>query len=60
MKLKINIPNRRFTLPVCLVSCLFLLQATLNAQDSTVVAEETTTPAKVKTGKKYFSKCLDY
>ncbi len=61
MKLKINIPHRLFTLPVCLTSCLLLLQATLNAQvapppqqDSTVAPEESTKPAKAKPVKNTF------
>jgi hypothetical protein len=56
MKLKINKPNHLFfILPACLVSCMFLLQTTLNAQDSTQVAEEVTAPAKVKPVKNTFS-----
>jgi Membrane bound beta barrel domain (DUF5777) len=54
MKLKTNKPNRLFTLPVCLVSCMFLLQATLSAQDSTQVTEEVAAPAKVKPVKNTF------
>jgi len=54
MKLKINIPNRLFTLSICLFSCLFLLQATINAQDSTVVVEEEIAPAKAKPVKNTF------
>lgn len=54
MKLKINIPNQRFTLSVCLVSCLFLLAATLSAQDSSGVAKEITTRAKPKPVKNTF------
>jgi hypothetical protein len=54
MKLKTNKLNRLFTLPVCLLSCMFLLQTTLNAQDTTQVAEEITTPAKVKPVKNTF------
>jgi len=54
MKLKTNKPNFLFTLPVCLLSCMFLLQTTLNAQDSTQVAEEVTAPAKVKPVKNTF------
>jgi hypothetical protein len=37
-----------------MVNCLFLLKATLNAQDSTGVAEETTAPTKVKPVKNTF------
>lgn len=48
MKLKINIPNQRVTLTVCLVTCLFLLQTTVVAQDSTDVVKEVTVPAKAK------------
>jgi Membrane bound beta barrel domain (DUF5777) len=54
MKLRINIPNRRLILPVWLISCLFLLGATLHAQDTTVVAEEVTAPAKAKPVKNTF------
>lgn len=54
MKLKINIPIRRFTLSVCLASCLFLLQTTLKAQDSAGVAVETPAPARVKPVKNTF------
>jgi hypothetical protein len=60
MELKIN--RTRFSLSVCLVSCIFLLQATLNAQDSTQavaqdstqVTEEVAAPAKVKPVKNTF------
>lgn len=54
MKLKINIPNRLFTLPALLISCLFLLQSSLYAQDSADVAEEPTVPAKAKPVKNTF------
>jgi len=54
MKLKINIPKRLFTLPLCLINCMFLLQATLNAQDSTQVTEEIAAPAKIKPVKNTF------
>ena len=55
MKLKIKLPNCLYILPVCLVSCLFLLQAsTLYAQDSTGVAKEPITPVKAKPVKNTF------
>ena len=54
MKPKINIPARRFTLSLCLVSCLLLFQAALIAQDSTAVAEEVTALAKAKPVKNTF------
>ena len=54
MKPKINIPARRFTLSLCLVSCLLVFQAALIAQDSTAVAEEVTAPAKAKPVKNTF------
>jgi len=54
MKRNIKISNRRFSVYLCLVSCLFLLQSTLTAQDSTVVANEKTTPPKPKPAKNTF------
>ena len=66
MKLKINAqltesrghpadkPNRWFSLTAFLVISLFLLKVTLNAQDSTVVALETTAPGKAKPVKNTF------
>ena len=54
MKLKINKPKRLFTLPACLVSCMFLLQPTSKAQDSTQVTEKVAAPAKVKPVKNTF------
>jgi hypothetical protein len=54
MNLKLNKPNRRFTLPVCLISCMFFLQATARAQDSSKVTEEVAAPAKVKPVKNTF------
>src|SRR5665647_1460024 len=54
MKLKINIPNYRFALLVCLASSLFLFQANLYAQDSTAVAEEPVAPVKIKPVKNTF------
>ena len=54
MKLKINIPNRLFLLPIFIVGCLLLFQAKLNAQDTTGVAEEKIAPAKVKPAKNTF------
>lgn len=54
MKLLNNISARRMMIVVCLTSCLFLFQSTLKAQDSTVVAEETAVPAKVKPVKNTF------
>lgn len=55
MKLKINISNRRFKVIVGLISCIFLLQPTLNAQDdSTKVIEEVAAPSKVKPVKNTF------
>jgi len=54
MKLKINLPYGLFILPACLLSCLFLLQTSLYAQDSTRVVEETAAPAKVKPVKNTF------
>ncbi len=53
MKLKINIQNRLLTFSVCMVSSLFLLQGTLQAQDSTGVTE-VTAPAKTKPVKNTF------
>ena len=55
MKSKINTPGHRFILPVCLVSCLFLSQAKLSAQDSTQVTEEAAAPVKVKPVKNTFN-----
>lgn len=54
MKLLINIPARRISVFACLVSCLFLFQVNLNAQDSTVVTTEPAVPAKVKPVKNTF------
>jgi hypothetical protein len=54
MKLKINIPNFRFALLVCLASSLFLFQANLYAQDSTAVTEEPVAPVKIKPVKNTF------
>jgi hypothetical protein len=54
MKPKINKPKRWIGVGIYLVSCLFLLPETLTAQDSTVVAIETTTPAKSKPVKNTF------
>ena len=54
MKLKINIPNYRLALLVCLASSLFLFQANLYAQDSTSVAEEPIAPVKIKPVKNTF------
>jgi Membrane bound beta barrel domain (DUF5777) len=54
MKLKINILKEHFVLPVCLVSCLFLFQVSLIAQDSTVAAETPAAPAKPKPVKNTF------
>ena len=54
MKLKIKISKRLLALPVCLACCLILFQSTLNAQDSTAVAEETKGPAKAKPVKNTF------
>ena len=54
MELKINIPKRLFILSISVAGCLFLLQGTLNAQDSTDVTAEITAPAKVKPVKNTF------
>ena len=54
MKLKIKIPNRLNALCACFVCCLVLFQADLIAQDSTVVTEEATAPAKPKPVKNTF------
>ena len=54
MKLKIKISKRLLALPVCLACCLILFQSTLNAQDSTAVAEKTKGPAKAKPVKNTF------
>jgi hypothetical protein len=55
VKLKIKLPNSLFILPVCLVSCLFLLQTTpLYAQDTTGVAKQQTTPLKARPVKNTF------
>ena len=55
MKLKINIINRRFAIPVLLICCTFFLLSTINAQDSTQVTEEVAAPAKIKPVKNTFS-----
>ena len=54
MKLNINVLNYRAALFACLVSCLFLLQADLYAQDSLSVAAEPSVPVKVKPVKNTF------
>ncbi len=54
MKLKLNIPDHAFILPVSLFSCLFLFQVDLHAQDSSVVAGESAAPVKVKPVKNTF------
>ena len=54
MKLKINISNRRFTLPVCLLSCLLFIQAIGQAQDNPVAVQEKTVPASPKPVKNTF------
>jgi len=54
MKLNIKISNRRFSVYLCLVCCLLLLQSTLTAQDSTVAANEKATPPKPKPAKNTF------
>ena len=54
MKLKINIPTCWFKLFLCLAGCLFLLQPTLKAQDSSGVAEKAISPVKVKPVKNTF------
>ena len=54
MKLKLNIPNRRLIVPLCLVSTIFLFQTTLKAQDSTRTTEEVAVPAKLKPAKNTF------
>ena len=55
MKLKINKSKYRFALPACLISCMFLFQATLNAQDSTGVTEQVPAVHKVKPAKNTFN-----
>ena len=57
MKLRPNTAIKRLALPIMLLSCLFLLQVTVNAQDdSTAVAkpEEATEPSKPKPVKNTF------
>lgn len=54
MKLKINFPFHLFTSSVFWFICLLLTQANLYAQDSTTVAEELTSPPKVKPVKNTF------
>ncbi|MBK9570582.1 MAG: hypothetical protein IPO53_12175 [Chitinophagaceae bacterium] len=54
MKLKIINTKNWFAAPALLAFCLFQLNGTLLAQDSTVVAAETTTPAKAKPVKNTF------
>lgn len=54
MKLKIKIPKRLFALSVCMVSCLFLLQTSLLAQDSTGKTEVKAKANKVKPVKNTF------
>ena len=54
MKLKIKIPKHLVALCTCIFSCLFLLQAGLKAQDSTVAVQEKTTPAKKRPVKNTF------
>ena len=57
MKLRPNTATKRLALPIMLLSCLFLLQVTVNAQDdSTAVAEpeEATEPSKPKPVKNTF------
>jgi Membrane bound beta barrel domain (DUF5777) len=54
VKLKINFASCLFTLSVCLVSCLLLLQTTLYAQDTAAVAKESIVPAKAKPVKNTF------
>jgi len=54
VKHKINFPNCLFILPVCLLSCLLLQSTNLYAQDSTAVANQTTTPVKAKPVKNTF------
>jgi len=61
VKLKINLPYKVFTKPLCLLGCLLLLQANLYAQDSTaVVKEKATPPVKTKPVKKHLPKRPDY
>ncbi len=54
MKRKLYIPKHRITIAASLVSFLLLVQGILNAQDSTVVVEESTVPAKAKPVKNTF------
>ncbi len=54
MKQKINIPKPWFVLPFSLLVCLFLIQSTLNAQDSTSAATKKTPHAKAKPVKNTF------
>ena len=54
MKLKIKIPNRLFTLAICMFSGLFLLHPIVKAQDSTIVTEKTTASKKLKPVKNTF------
>ena len=54
MKLKIKISIQRLALTACLATPLPFLQATINAQDSTVISEEPAAPSKVKPVKNTF------
>ncbi|MGZ8540882.1 MAG: DUF5777 family beta-barrel protein [Chitinophagaceae bacterium] len=54
MKRKLYIPKRRVKIAALLLSCLLLVQGILTAQDSTVVAEESSAPTKAKPVKNTF------
>ncbi|MEP7375728.1 MAG: DUF5777 family beta-barrel protein [Chitinophagaceae bacterium] len=54
MKLNINKPKRWLTLTSYVVVCLILFQSAANAQDSTVIAPETSVPTKPKPVKNTF------
>jgi len=55
VKQKIKITNCLYILPICLIGCLLSLQtATVYAQDSTAVANQTATPVKAKPVKNTF------
>lgn len=55
MKLKINNIKSWFAVPLFFSCCMFLLNGTLLAQDSTLVVEQPAAPAKLKPVKNTFS-----
>lgn len=54
MKLKYKISNRLLAIPVCLVCCMILFQAPVQAQDEKAAAKETPARAKTKPVKNTF------